>query len=233
MTPTICPSEALERHEELVVRVPAVRAVDERIPGRDEADAVIPRPVEGVVRDEVGALLEEPRVQQAVPALPAVDRAQQRLANGVAPVDGFDVEVVPFGPVDVEDDGLVAEGLGDGAGDRLQHRADVRAATDCARDLEQPLKRGSERVRGGTRVRLRVASARCECVFVMSRRSRRVPKPSPTLLREASPDRVTLVQGTDRSYAPEPLGSDAAPGRRVRRNSLTRLVRGALRALRA
>ena len=147
------PVEALEWHEELVVRVPAERALDEWRPGRDEAGAVVPRPVEGVVRNEVGALLEEPRVQQAVPALPAVDGAQQRFANGVAAVDGFDVEVVPFGPVDVEDDGLVAEGLGDGAGDRLQHRADVRAATDGAGDLEQPLERRSERVRGGIRVR--------------------------------------------------------------------------------
>ena len=185
--------------------MPAERACDERLPGRDEAGAVIPRPVECVVRDEVGALPEEPRVQQAVPALPAVDGAQQRLANGVAPVDGFDVEVVPFGPVHVEDDGLVAEGLGDGAGDRLQHRADVCAATDGARDLEQPLERGSETVRADNRVR-----CACFCSLrVGVRHEPQVPtmsKPLSSSLPEASPDRVTLVQGTERSYAPEPLG---------------------------
>ena len=46
-------------------------------------------------------------------------------------------------------------------------------------------------------------------------------KPLSSSLREASPDRVTLVQGTERSHDPEPLVSDAAPGRRVGETALS------------
>ena len=64
---------ALERHEELIVRVPTQRAVDERFAVRDEARARVGRPVERVVRDEVRPRAEEPRMEERLPAVPVVD----------------------------------------------------------------------------------------------------------------------------------------------------------------
>src|SRR5204863_7088501 len=100
---------SLEGNEELVVRVPPLGAVHDRLAVRDETDALVCRPVESVVRDEVRPRAQEPRMKERRPTVPVVDLAEQRLAHGRAAEDGLYVEVVPLWPIDGEDDGLEAE----------------------------------------------------------------------------------------------------------------------------
>ena len=78
-------------------------------------------------------------MEQRLPAVPVVDLAEERLPNERAAVDRLDVEVVPLGPVDVEDDRLESERLGDCARDRVQDGTDVGAASHCPADCEQAL----------------------------------------------------------------------------------------------
>ena len=124
--------------------MPTLRAVHDRLAVWDEANARVRRPVEAVVWNEVRPGAQEPRMKERLPAVPVIDLAEQRLAHGRAAEHGLHVEVVPFGPVDVEDDGLEAERLGHRAGDRVEDGADVGTAAHRAADLEQALQGGAE-----------------------------------------------------------------------------------------
>src|SRR5207247_8174480 len=94
---------SLEGNEELVVRVPTLRAVHDRLAVWDEANARVRRPVEAVVWNEVRPGAQEPRMKERRPAVPVIDVAEQRLAHGRAAEHGLHVEVGPFGPLAGED----------------------------------------------------------------------------------------------------------------------------------
>src|SRR5205807_3691208 len=128
----------LKRDEELVLRVPGIRFVG-RLDIRHVARADVRRPVERAVRDQVGAAAPVRVGQQLLPAVPLVRAAEKGLTRLVAAVDVRDAEVVEFGPVEVEHDGLELERLGDALHDRRQRALEIPLAADHARHLEQRL----------------------------------------------------------------------------------------------
>ena len=93
---------AAHRDEERVVRMPRVRVVADRQVGRERVE--VARPVELAVGEEVGAALQEARVEQRVPVRDLPHLAEQRFARLVAAVDRRDDEVVPFAAVEVDHD---------------------------------------------------------------------------------------------------------------------------------
>src|SRR5207248_10815694 len=79
------------------------------------------------------------RVEQRLQAVPVVDLAEQRLPDERAAVNRLEVEVVPLGPIDVEDDRLESERLGDCARDRVEDGTDVGPASHGPADRKQTL----------------------------------------------------------------------------------------------
>src|SRR5581483_4517872 len=128
-----------ERDEERVLRVPRVVA-GAGIDARDVAGVVL-APVELAGGQHVGAATTEAVVEQSIPFLDALRLAEELAAGGVAAVDGRDREVVPGGPVEVDDDRLVAERLGDRARDRSQELEQVSAGPNPRGDLEEASQR--------------------------------------------------------------------------------------------
>ena len=131
------PVESLERHEQLVRRMPTFRPVDDGRAGRNEPCARMLRPVECVARDEVRALAPKPRMEERFPGVDVVHRTKERLTDRIASVHDRDVEVVPLRAVDVQDDRFETERLRDSPRDRAEDRADLGTAADRACDVEQ------------------------------------------------------------------------------------------------
>ncbi len=77
-------------------------------------------PVELAGAHDVGAAPRETVDEQALPVGEVANLAEQLLLRGVAPVHRRHAEVVPRGPVEIDDDGLVPERLGDRPRDRGQ-----------------------------------------------------------------------------------------------------------------
>ena len=130
------PLAVAQRHEERVLGVPGVGAVGHLEVG-DEGDRLVPGPVELVPGQQEAAVALEAQVEERLPLRPGARAPEQRVAALVGAVDGLDAEVVPGRPVERDDDGAVAHGLGHGGGDRGQQRVEVVLAAHEPRDLEQ------------------------------------------------------------------------------------------------
>ena len=128
------------RHEERVEWMPRVGADARRVIGEIEVAAVL-RPVELAGRHEVRPSLAETVGEQRLPVLdPAHEPDEDRLRLGTA-VHRRALEVVPLRTVEVDRDGLVAERLGDDAGDRTEERREVVGRPNEPRDLEEATQR--------------------------------------------------------------------------------------------
>src|SRR5439155_17529676 len=77
--------------------------------------------------------------QQPLPAAPLVGATEQRVTRLRAAVHIRDAEVVELRAVEVEDDGLELERLGNGLHDRRERALEVPLTADHARHLEQRL----------------------------------------------------------------------------------------------
>ena len=124
------------RHHQRVVRLPRVGRV-----GDLELRRVDLHPLAGPVvlagGDEVGALLEEALAQQPGPVLHAGGLAHQQLLRRLVAAHDDDLEVVPGGAVEVDDDRAVAQRAGDRAGDGFQHGAQLATGADRGGDVEE------------------------------------------------------------------------------------------------
>ena len=108
---------AAHRGEQRVVRMPRTRVVGDGDVGR-EGRLAVGLPVELAGGNEVHAALEIALVEQRLPVGHLADAAEQRLARLVAPVDGADDEIVPFAPVEIDDDRAEGERVRDRLRDR-------------------------------------------------------------------------------------------------------------------
>jgi hypothetical protein len=124
-------------HEEGVLGMPVLRGARPHGRRGDVGDEVPGVPLELVVRDEERAAALEARVEELLPARPAARRAEQDAARSFAAVDDRDLEVVPRGAVEVDDDGPESERHGDRPRDRLQQRLEVAAGAHGAGGLQQ------------------------------------------------------------------------------------------------
>ena len=79
----------------------------------------------------------EALVEQRLPLRAPADLAEQLLTRDLVAVDRRDVEVVPGPAVEIHDDGLVAERLGDRPCDRREQPGEVALDADELRDLEE------------------------------------------------------------------------------------------------
>src|SRR5205085_809804 len=87
-------------------------------------------PVEGAVGHEVSAAVEEPLGEHAAPDVPPARITEQQLAGRIGAVHGRRAEVVPGGPVDVQDDGAESERFGRGAGDGGEEMVELVSGAD-------------------------------------------------------------------------------------------------------
>src|SRR5207244_3768491 len=106
---------------------------------RDVPLADVLAPVERPVRNQVGPAAAVLIRQQLLPAAPLVGAAEQRVTRLRAAVYVRDAEIVELRAVEVEDDGLELERLGDCLHDRRERALEVPLAADHARHLEQRL----------------------------------------------------------------------------------------------
>ena len=127
------------RHEQLVVGVPGV-GVGARLPGGDVPLADVALPVERPVRDQVGAAALEPLVEERGPRGPVERVAEERPARVVGAVDRRHLEVVPGGPVEVDDDGVEPERRRDRIRDRLEQGRLLGPFPDEPGDLQEAAK---------------------------------------------------------------------------------------------
>jgi hypothetical protein len=126
-----------QRHEEGVLRVPGVVA-GARLDVRDVRGVVgLRRPVVLARVDDIGAAAAEPLVEQRLPGGDPAHLAEQVRPGGVVAVNRRDPEVVPRAAIEVDDDGAVAERLGDRAGDRGEQLGQVALDAHESRDLEE------------------------------------------------------------------------------------------------
>jgi hypothetical protein len=151
------------RHEQLVVGVPRVGRCA-RLPVWHVAPADVALPVEGSVRDQVGAAALEALVEERLPRAPVERVSQQRPAGIVGAVDRRHLEVVPGGPVEVDDDGVESERCRDRRRDRVEQGGllglgshepgdleKAAKAVDCGRVLGHGATQGSARLAPGCR----------------------------------------------------------------------------------
>ena len=140
------PLRVLQRHKELVLGVPGV-GLPRRFHVGHVALADVDAPVERAVRDQEGAAAAVLLRQELLPAAPFVGAAKQCVARLRAAVDVGDAEVVELASIEVEDDGLELERLGNGLDDRRERTLEVALAADHAGHLEQRLDaRATERL---------------------------------------------------------------------------------------
>src|SRR5205814_3024348 len=90
-----------------------------------------------LAQDDLRAAAIEAVVQERRPLGPGVRGPEQRGADLVVAVHGGGDEVVPGGPVDVDDDAAVAERLADQASDAIEGGLELTRGADPARSGER------------------------------------------------------------------------------------------------
>jgi len=109
-----------QRHEQRILGVPGVGIIADRDVRGDRQHVVLPVVLPSGYEVDAAAL--EPVIQQRRPRVPAAAGAEQLLDRLLVVVaHRGHLEVIPGRPVEVDHDRLVAERVGDGAGDRVQH----------------------------------------------------------------------------------------------------------------
>ena len=162
---------APHRHHQRVLGVPRVGVGAQLELGDVRGHA---RPVDLVVRDQIGAAAQKALREERRPRIRGSRRAEQRLARPLAPVHGGDHEVALGGPVEVDRHRAKAERVGDRRGDRVDEPRQVALVADEPGDLEQASKlwqRGERLDVHGHRACSRLRAGRIERV-VRCRRCR-------------------------------------------------------------
>ena len=129
------------REEECVLGVPAVGTPAGRAVGHVAPGAGRRVPVVGAGLDHERAAPLEPRLEERRPLVPRAHLPEQESPRRVVAVHGGDGEVVPRGPVEVEDDGAIAERLRDRPRDRREQLGEIPFRPHEFRDLEEAAKR--------------------------------------------------------------------------------------------
>ena len=111
-----------------------------RLPVGDVPLADVALPVERPVRDQVGAAALEALVEERRPGGPVERVAEQRPAGVVGAVHRRHLEVVPGGPVEVDDDGVEPERRRDRIRDRLEQGRLLGLVPDEPGDLQEAAK---------------------------------------------------------------------------------------------
>ena len=164
--PTGCP--ACGRRSEASARTARRQGAMHRAlhsaPNGHVSPADVALPVEGSVRDQVGAAALETLVEERLPGAPVERVSQQRTAGVVRAVHRRHLEVVPGGPVEVDDDGVESERCRDRRRDRVEQGRllglgshepgdleKAAKAVDCGRVLGHGATQGSARLAPGCR----------------------------------------------------------------------------------
>ena len=141
MTPISRSAGVVERDEQCVLGGPGVGIVDRLDVGDERLDTQLV-PVELLSRNEVGAAALEVLGEQRIPRVRRGGLAHEGL-NGVLGAHGRGGEhVVVRRPVDVDDHGVVAEQVGDGAADILENLGQVVLVAHGRGALEHGAKAG-------------------------------------------------------------------------------------------
>ena len=114
--PETPPVTAVEGHEQRIVGPPRRRVVLRLELGRVRRDVRVP--LESLGGDEERAVAQEARVEHRRPRLGRRDVAEQDLSRALWAEHGLDLELILFGPIEVDHDSAEAERVGHDLGDR-------------------------------------------------------------------------------------------------------------------